>query len=100
MFNNNLPLILTIWMLVIAVMAIVRTKKHMAGVGLVLAFVLNLWLIHWAASLIYILPWYTKDPTFTVLGTEQSLYAILAFAFGSLALTPVLLDIGILPRAT
>jgi hypothetical protein len=100
MFNNNLPLILTVWMLVIFVMAIVRTRKHMAGVGLVLAFVLNLWLIHWAASLIYILPWYMKDPTFTVLGAEQSLYAILAFAFGSLALTPVLLDIGILARAT
>jgi hypothetical protein len=100
MFNNNFPLVLTVWMVVIAIMAIARTRKHTAGVGLVLAFLLNLWLIHWAASVIYLFPWYNgPGPDFTVLGTEQSLYAVLGFAFGSLALAPFLLDSGLLPRA-
>src|ERR1700722_6804790 len=100
MFNNNLPLVLTAWMIVIAIIAITRARKHTAGVGLILAFVLNLWLLHWAASVIYLFPWYPGlNLDFTVLGTEQSLYAVLGFGFGSLALAPFLLDSGLLPRA-
>jgi hypothetical protein len=88
-------------MMVIMVMAISRKRKHTAGVGLVLAYILNMWLIHWAASLLYLFPWYPgSGAEFTVLGTEQSLYGVAAFAFGSLALTPFLLDSGFLPRAS
>src|SRR6202035_4966603 len=66
----------------------------------VLSFVLNLWLIHWAASVIYLLPWYAgTELNLTVLGTEHSLYAVLGFAFGSLAVAPFLLDSGLVPRA-
>jgi hypothetical protein len=99
MFNHNLPLILTIWMIVIAVMAIARRRKGTAGVGLVLAYLLNFWMLYWAASLLYLFPWY-RGPweEFTIIGTEQSLYGVLAFAFGSLALSPFLLDTGLLPR--
>lgn len=101
MFNHNLPLVLTVWMLVIFAMAIARRRKHTSGVGLVLAYVLNLWLIHWLASLSYLFPWFHGYfEEFTIAGTEQSLYAVAAFAFGSLALTPFLLDSGLFPRAT
>jgi hypothetical protein len=101
MFNNNLPLVLTVWMMVLMVMGIARQRKHTAGVGLVLAFLLNMWVNHWAASLLYVLPWYAGyGETFTILGTEQSLYAVAAFAFGSLALAPFLVDSGLLPRGT
>ena len=100
-FNGNLPLILTTWMIVIAVMMIARQRKHTAGVGLVLAYVLNLWMIHWAASVLYIMPWYNgPNLNFTTSGTEQSLYAVAAFAFGSIALAPFVVDSGILPRST
>src|SRR6185437_15904292 len=54
-----------------------------------------------AASVLYLLPWYHGPyEQFTIAGTEQSLYGILGFAFGSLALSPVFLDSGLLPRAT
>jgi hypothetical protein len=100
MFNGNLPLILTVWMLVILAMMITRKHKGNAGVGLVLTFVLNLWLMHWAASLIYLFPWYNGPyRESTTLGTEMSLYAVMAFAFGSLAVAPLVLDVGIVPRA-
>jgi hypothetical protein len=99
MFNQNLPLILIAWLIVILIMMIARKRRNMAGSGLVLAFIMNLWMIHWAASALYLLPNYTVDPTATILGTEQSLYAIIAFAAGSLILTPVVLASGILPRA-
>jgi hypothetical protein len=99
MFNNNLPLILTLWIIVIVIMAVARRRKGTAGVGLVLAYVLSLWMIYWAASVLYLLPWY-RGPweAFTIAGTEQSLYGVMAFAFGSLALSPFLLDSGLLPR--
>src|SRR5205823_4529809 len=100
LFNNNLPLVLTVWMMIIGAMAIARKRKHTAGVGLVLAYVLNLWMIHWVASLVYVFPWYSgPDEASTILGTEQSLYAIAAFAFGSLALAPFIVDSGVLPRS-
>jgi hypothetical protein len=67
----------------------------------VLAYVMNLWMIHWVASAMYVLPWYQGGSLdFTTSGTEQSLYAVAAFAFGSIALAPFLVDSGILPRST
>jgi hypothetical protein len=100
MFSNNLPLTLTVWMMALMLMAIARKRKHIAGSGLVLAYVLNMWMIHWAASLLYVLPWYSgANREFTILGTEQSMYGICAFAFGSLALAPFIVDSGILPRS-
>jgi hypothetical protein len=98
MFNQNLPLILITWMIVILILLIGRKRRNIAGSGLVLAFVMNMSMIHWAASALYLLPAYTNDATATILGTEQSLYGIIGFAFGSLILTPVVLAFGILPR--
>jgi hypothetical protein len=98
-FNKNLPLILIVWMIVIAAMAVVRRRKGTAGVGLVLAYLLNYWMLFWAGSVAYVFPWFSGPwRDFTTVGAEYSLYGLLAFAFGSLALTPVLLDAGILPR--
>lgn len=101
MFDNNLQAVLIGWVVVIAVMGIARHRRHTAGVGLVLAYILNLWMIHWAASLLYLLPWFRgPDYATTVAGTEQSLYAVAAFAFGSLVLAPFVVQSGMLPRAT
>src|ERR1019366_6267318 len=101
MFNGNLPLILVSWMMVIGIMMIARQRRHMAGVGLVLSYVLNLWMIHWAASVMYILPWHTGgSPELTTSATEQSLYAVAAFALGSIVFAPLVVDSGILPRST
>jgi hypothetical protein len=99
MFNKNLPLVLIVWMMVIALMAIVRRRKGTAGVGLVLAYLLNYWMLFWAGSVAYVFPWFDGPwRDFTAVGAEYSLYGLMAFAFGSLALTPMLLDKGLLPQ--
>src|SRR5580658_8148498 len=74
MFENNLGRVLTGWVAVIIFMAVARRRTHTAGVGLVLAYIVNLWVIHWAASSLYLLPWYHgSQETVTIAGTEQSL---------------------------
>jgi predicted membrane channel-forming protein YqfA (hemolysin III family) len=66
-----------------------RWRRKASGAGLVLAYVLNLWLIHWPAALVYLLPWYTyQDPHIVELGFQQSAFAILAFGAGSILLAP------------
>lgn len=101
MFRDNLPLILASWLIVVFILAIARHRRHVGGVGLVMAYVLSLTMIHWAAAVLYILPWYRgENGVFTTAGAEQSLYALMAFAFGSLAIAPFVVQSGILPRAT
>src|SRR5580658_5859072 len=81
MFENNLQNVLIGWVAVIVFMAVARRRTHTAGVGLVLAYIINLWMIHWAASFLYLLPWYHgPQEAVTIAGTEQSLYAVAAFA--------------------
>ncbi len=101
MFENNLQNVLIGWVVVLVVMAIARRRTQTAGVGLVLAYIINLWMIHWAASFMYLLPWYNgPSEAVTIAGTEQSLYAVAAFAFGSIVFAPFVVRSGILPRAT
>jgi hypothetical protein len=97
--ESLLPLLIT-WLAVIATLAIGRQSRKMQGAGLVLAYVLNLWMIHWVAPALYLLPWYHRYPTQVVVaGLEQSTYGAIAFAFGSLVLAPFLLSAGLVPRA-
>jgi hypothetical protein len=100
MVDSRLPTLLLIWLGAILALAVARAWRRTPGVGLVLAYVLNLWLIHWIAPAIYVLPWYQGfDQRIVEAGLEQSTYGVIAFAFGSLVLTPFLLNFGILPRA-
>jgi hypothetical protein len=88
--SADVALWLALWL--VAAMAILSKawKGASPGVGLLLAYVLNLWLIHWVAAVLYLLPWYQNFEVDTVaLGLEQSTYGILAFALGSLVLTPI-----------
>src|SRR5579871_3140091 len=100
MSNHNLPLILICWAAVIFLMAVVRRHKGTAGVGLVLAYILNFTMQFGAAGVLYLLPWYHGSfEELTTVGIEMSFWGFLGFAFGSLALSPALLDSGLLPRA-
>ncbi len=66
-------------------------KKETMGAGLILAYCLNLWLIHWLAAVIYFFPWYHNfDPEDVAAGFKLSTYAITAFGAGSLFVTPLL----------
>src|SRR5580704_15949449 len=97
---SKLPELLLIWVAVMAVFVFVRTRWKMPGTGLTLAYLLNLSLIHFAGAAIYALPAFQDhDPHLTEMGFEQSLYGVMAFAFGGLIITPILANKGILPRA-
>jgi hypothetical protein len=97
--ESLLPL-LTTWLSVIAVLAMGRQRRKVQSTGLVLAYVLNLWMIHWIAPTLYLLPWYRRFPLpVVVAGLEQSTYGAIAFAFGSLVLAPFLLKVGLVPTA-
>jgi hypothetical protein len=99
MVDHSLAAFLLIWLLAAAGLTAGRLRHKTASVGLVLAYVLNLWLIHWVAPALYLLPWHQGfDPGIVKAGLEQSTYGVLTFAFGSLVLAPCLLSFGILPQ--
>jgi hypothetical protein len=99
MDSGRLQLLLLIWLAAAAAMALGRWWRKTPGTGLVLAYLLNLWIIHWVAPALYLMPSYQSfDQRIVESGLEQSVYAAVAFAFSSLLLTPFLLNFGILPR--
>src|SRR5580704_8775385 len=101
MGDSQLATLLLIWMGAVVALAVGRSWRRTPGTGLVLAYVLNLWLIHWVAPALYLLPWYRGfDQRIVEAGLEQSTYAVVAFAFASLVLTPFLLNFGFLPPGT
>jgi|SRR5579862_4160909 len=101
MDTSKLIQYLLIWVAALAVMAVVRTRRNTPGAGLTLAYLLNLSLIHWVGAAIYVLPAYqNQDSRLTELGFEQSLYGVIAFAFGALVFTPLLANRGLLRRST
>lgn len=90
--ESSLAAWLAIWMAALAAIFIFQWRKGPTGVGLVIGFALNLWLIHWVAAALYILPWYGNFNTDDVLaGFKQSAYAILAFTVGSTLIAPLLM---------
>src|SRR5205814_8046643 len=98
--DSHLLILLVVWIAAMGVLALGRTWRKTPGTGLVLAYVLNLWMIHWVAPALYLLPGYEfYDPNIVEAGLEQSMYGIIAFSFGCLLLTPFLLNFGVLPKA-
>ena len=99
MDDSQLVQNLALWMLAVLVIAVVRWRRHAATAGLILAYVFDLWLIHWLAPAFSLLPWY-RNPDYRLMeaGVEQSLYGIAAFAFGSLFVGPFLINTGLLAR--
>jgi hypothetical protein len=98
--NGRLQGLLLVWVLAVAALAAGRWWRRSRGTGLVLAYVLNLWMIHWVAPALYLLPWYQAfDRRIVEAGLEQSVYAVVAFALGSLLLTPFVLNFGLLARS-
>src|ERR1700738_1767171 len=101
MEDNRLTQLLLLWLGAVFVIVLARGRRKTVGTGLVLAYLFNLWLIHWVAPALYLLPGYENyDPHIVEAGLEQSLYAILAFVAGSLFIAPFLMSSGIVPRST
>ena len=90
MFEENSRIIwyLAVWLLAAAVVFISELRKDSTGSGLSLAYLINLWLIHWVASALYALPWYSYYNVDDVIaGLEQSAYAVVAFSAAYLIFT-------------
>ncbi len=98
--DNRSALIL--WLVVWAVMIIIVTNaqwsKKNPSVGLPIAYLFSLSMIHWFGGLIYTFPWYTaKHPYLTQSGVSlenvsagffESAYGVVGFAIGSVLLAP------------
>jgi hypothetical protein len=67
-----------------------RQRKGSLGVGLVLAYALQLWVIHWLAPAMYALPWYGPPTPVLMAGLRESAYAILGVAIGASVIEPLL----------
>lgn len=101
MDTSKLSEYLLIWVGLLVLMAVVRTRRNTPGAGLTVAYLVSLSLIHWTGAAIYLLPAFQdQDSRFTQLGFEQSLYGVAAFAFGALVFTPLLANRGLLRRPT
>jgi hypothetical protein len=75
---------LVVWVLVIGAVQLIRWRRGGVGGGLVMAYVVNLWLIHWPAAAVYVLPWYAPtDGDIVAAGFLEATYAIVAFGIGS-----------------
>ncbi len=96
--EKELILWLKLWMAVIALLVLIRSRRKAAGSGLVLAYLMNFSLLHWFGAFVYILPWYDYkwnalwNRGFTidwvVDGLKLSAYGVIAFVIGSLFLSP------------
>ncbi|MCI0390837.1 MAG: hypothetical protein MOB07_18985 [Acidobacteria bacterium] len=86
--NSRLIWYLTVWIIAAGIVFFTQLRKGSTGSGLSLAYLLNLWIIHWVASALYALPEYSYYEFDTVLaGLEQSTYAVVAFSAGYVIIT-------------
>lgn len=101
--NSHLALWAVIWVVIIGVVVASRWRKGAVSVGLPFAFLLNLWLNHWPAAVIYLLPWYVvydlnNNVGAVEAGFEQATYAVVGFEVGSAILAPYLMRWSQFPR--
>lgn len=84
---DPLTTLLLLWIVVIGLILLIRWKRYQVGGGLLFAYIINLWMIHWVANALYLAPWYAFfDREILLLGLEQSVYGLVGFAVGSLIL--------------
>jgi hypothetical protein len=83
-----------LWMFAVLLVILVRLRLHQRSAGLVLAYMANLWLIHWPAALTYLFPVTAGIEAERVInGFHYSTIGICAFAIGSIVFAPMLLRV-------
>ena len=88
--SSNLSLLLAVWLAVAIVIVYNQWHRENSGTGLVLAYLLNFWLIHWPGAAIYLLPWPSLYDLSTVeAGFQQATYAVIGFGVGSIIFAPL-----------
>jgi hypothetical protein len=98
--TGSLALLLTIWVAAALGAILFRYMSGQRESGLVWAYIANLWLLHWPAAFIYVLPWYSRMEYTTVyLGFVQSVFGIVAFGVGAALIAPAVVRVLAPPRA-
>lgn len=83
-----------VWVVTIAGTIALRSRSGGREVGLVWAYMANLWLLHWPGAVIYTLPWYSRIEYSTVYtGFVQAGIGIFGFGLGAAVLAPILVDL-------
>lgn len=103
MAGLDLSVLLILWMLFAITTVVLRMQRGLPEVGLVWAYLANLWLLHWPGGLIYLLPWYAskQDTQYATvyLGFLQSTIGVFGFLIGAALLSPLLHSILTVPKA-
>ncbi|UCC94671.1 MAG: hypothetical protein JSW40_07630 [Candidatus Omnitrophota bacterium] len=90
---------LIVWIVVVGLIGFALSRKSVRkttpSVGLTIAFLAHLTILHWFGAFIHTLPWYytPDDSYFVELGFVQSVYGVVAFGFGCLILSPFLFNL-------
>src|SRR5438132_9460567 len=88
--SSYIGLMLIVWMAVAIVTVYNQWRRENTGAGLVLAYLLNLWLIHWPGAAVYLLPWNALHDQSTVeAGFQQATYAVIGLGIGSILFAPL-----------
>jgi hypothetical protein len=91
---------IVLWMIAVLIVIGVRLRLHQRSSGLVLAYMANLWLIHWPAALTYLFPITAGVEADRVIkGFHSSTLGIMGFAVGAVLLAPFLLRVIQAPRS-
>ena len=89
--TNEILFCVFVWGVVGVLVYFATTSRQWCGVGLTLAFFLDMALLHWFSGMILILPWYTPLKYYaTVDGFRMSTIGIGAFALGCFGIAPLL----------
>src|SRR5688500_10545010 len=89
-----------LWVITVIVIIGVRLRWHQRGTGLVLAYLANMWLIHWPAALTYLFPFTAgAEADRVILGFHYSTIGVIAYAAGALALAPMVVRVLDAPRS-
>lgn len=86
---------LLVWAGAIALVMASTWRSRLPGVGLPIAYVSSLAVLHWFGGLIYALPWYTTgvNAGLVQIGFAQSTYGVVAFTVGTLVFGPALVRV-------
>ena len=89
---NLLPYLI-VWLAVIIVVVWKMWTGRHRGAGLVLAYIFQLWLLHWVAALIHVLPWsFLPGSELVASGFGEATWGLIAFSVGCLLLAPMISD--------
>ena len=90
--SSDLGLLVVMWAGAAALILYGRLRNGAVGAGLVLAYVLDVSMIHLPGAIVYLLPWYGAwNPEVVEAGFRQSTWGMLAFTIGGTVLGPRLL---------